>query len=198
MSKQAEILNPSEFKRLLKIVSTSRYAKRDTLLILMSFGLGLRSVELSALKINQVIDENEKVRESLNLIRTKGNKKRTLYICDERIKKAIVEYVQERKILSAKKRLVFSLNHPLFLSQKNSSFTNKTLAKRFEIIYKECGFDGVTSHSGRRTFATNLIEKGIDIKAVSTLMGHSHISMTVQYVQNNPIRLKKICSEALY
>lgn len=198
MSKQAEILNADQFKRLLKVVSASKYAKRDTLLVLMSFGLGLRAVELAALKVHQVIDETGKVRDALQLVRTKGDKKRTLYLSDNRIKKAIVNYIDERKSMAEKKRMIFSDSQALFLSQKHGQFTNKTLARRFDIIYREAGFIGVTSHSGRRTFATNLIEQGIDIKAVATLMGHSNIQMTAQYVQNNPIRLSGICAKALY
>jgi integrase/recombinase XerD len=47
----------------------------------------------------------------------------------------------------------------------------------------------------RRTFATRLIERGVDIKAVSRLMGHANISMTAQYVEDNPVRLKRIAEE---
>lgn len=43
--------------------------------------------------------------------------------------------------------------------------------------------------------ATNLIEKGVDIKAVSTLMGHASVAMTARYVENNPVRLKRICQD---
>jgi integrase/recombinase XerD len=196
--KQANILNPEQFKRLLIIVSASKYAKRDRLLILLSYGLGLRAIELAALKIHQVVDEGGRVREALNLTVTKGGEPRTLYLSDPKIKKSIIEYIEERKYIAEKKRHVFSHHQPLLLSQKNGAFTNKTIARRFDIIYKAAGFIGVTSHSGRRTFATNLIEQGIDIKAVSTLMGHSNIQMTSQYVQNNPIRLSHICSKALY
>ncbi len=45
------------------------------------------------------------------------------------------------------------------------------------------------------TFATKLIERGVDIKAVFRLMGHSSISMTAQYVEDNPVRLKRIAEE---
>jgi len=45
-----------------------------------------------------------------------------------------------------------------------------------------------------RAFATTLIEKSLDINAVSTLMGHASIAMTAQYVEDNPVRLKQICT----
>lgn len=198
MTKRAQILTPHEFKRLLKIVSVSSFSKRDTLLVLMSYGLGLRVIELAGLTIKQVLDENEEVRNVLQLSVTKNNDVRYVYLSDPRIRKAILEYIDERKQMALKKRRVFNYSQPLFLSQKGDHFTNKTLARRFDFIYKEAGFKGVTSHSGRRTFATNLIEQGIDIKAVSTLMGHTNIQITALYVQDNPIRLSNICSKALY
>jgi integrase/recombinase XerD len=54
---------------------------------------------------------------------------------------------------------------------------------------------GASSDSGRRTFATTLIEKGVDVKAVSTLMGHASIAMTARYVEDNPVRLKQISAD---
>ena len=51
------------------------------------------------------------------------------------------------------------------------------------------------SHSGRRWFATELISKGVDLKAVSVLMGHSSVAMTAQYAEDNPQRLRRIAAE---
>jgi integrase/recombinase XerD len=65
----------------------------------------------------------------------------------------------------------------------------------FKRMYRWAGLDHASSHSGRRTFATSLIERGVDIKAVSSLMGHSSVAMTARYVQDNPIRLRRICEE---
>lgn len=197
MTKRALVLTAIEFRRLMKTVASSVHAKRDTLLVLMSYGLGLRVLELSALRIGQVLHPNGEVRDTVNLTRTKNNTKRTAYLSEPKIKKAIVEYIEERKITSIKKRILYNHDQPLFLSQKRDFFTNKTLARRFDTIYKEAGIEDASSHSGRRTFATNLIENGVDIKAVSTLMGHTSIQMTALYIQDNPERLKKITSNAL-
>jgi integrase/recombinase XerD len=62
-------------------------------------------------------------------------------------------------------------------------------------MYRWAGLDQASSHSGRRTFATSLIEGGTDIKAVSSLMGHSSVAMTAQYVEDNPVRLRRICED---
>jgi integrase/recombinase XerD len=199
---QAHVPTEQEFKRLLKVIAQSKHPKRDLLLIYMSFGLGLRAVELAALKIKDVLKENGQVNEVIKLQRTKNNKPRPVYLPDKsedsRIHDALIDYVNYRKAYSEKKRAPFSFSQPLFLSQKRAGFTNKGMQKLFERIYKECGLVGCSSHSGRRTFATNLIEQGVDIKAVSTLMGHATVAMTAQYVENNPHRLRKIAAKALY
>lgn len=194
MTKKAHVLNPQEFKRLMSVVKDSSHSKRDTLLMLMSYGLGLRAIELSHLRVDDVLNPDGSIIESVLLNKTKGEGKRTFYLIDKKIKEALIEYIKERM----NKKEVFSHSQPLFLSQKRGPFNNLTLAKRFNNLYKLAGIKGASSHSGRRTFATNLIEKGMDIKSVSVLMGHSNIQMTAEYVQENPERLKRTTLEALY
>lgn len=191
------MLTPDEFKRLLKIVSMSRNAKRDTLLILFSFGLGLRAIEMAAIKLHQVIDADGNIIEMLKLVRTKGQKPRDVFITDPRIRKALLAYIDYRKERAAKKRDVFALSQPLFLSQKGSHFSNRSLALLFKNLYLSAGINA-TSHSGRRQFATNLIEQGVDIKSLQTLMGHCSITETAKYIQTNPEKLKREIVNALF
>jgi len=49
-----------------------------------------------------------------------------------------------------------------------------------------------SSHSGRRTFATKLIENGVAITNVQKLLGHKSIQTTTLYIQENPALLGKI------
>ncbi len=200
---QAYVPTAQEFKRLLKVVGASKHPERDTLLVLMSYGLGLRAVELAALKIKDMMRDNGKIIEVIKLQRTKGNKPRPVYLPDEeddpRIHIALRACVEQRKKEAEKKRVPFNFSQPLFISQKTgAAFDKRGIQKLFEHIYHDAGLIGASSHSGRRTFATNLIEQGVDIKAVSTLMGHASVAMTAKYVENNPTRLRKIAAKALY
>ncbi|VVC75970.1 Tyrosine recombinase XerC [Aquicella siphonis] len=194
---QAKVLTKDEFKRLIKIVSARKYAKRDYLILLFSFGLGLRSIEIANLKVKDVLDDNLNVHEVVELQRTKGNTPRAMYLTDERIRAAIKDYIDWRIDRALKKREVFSRNQPFFVSQKGGGFSNITLTMLFDKIYKEAGIKA-SSHSGRRTFATNLVEEGIDVKSLQLLMGHSNVQQTLKYVDGNPERLKKLVMNALY
>jgi integrase/recombinase XerD len=88
------------------------------------------------------------------------------------------------------------LDAPLILSQKKCAFTPDTMQKLFSRMFASVGLDGATSHSGRRTGATNLFDNGVDVRNVQVLLGHSQISSTIIYLQENPVVLGKI-SEGL-
>ena len=117
---------------------------------------------------------------------------RLVYLTHPTVKRALLRYLTERKELEG---ILFNPDSALLKSQKSGSFSPNTLQQLFSRLYAAAGIEGASSHSGRRTFATSLIEKGVDIKAVSTLMGHASVAMTARYVENNPVRLKRICEE---
>lgn len=188
---KAKVLTKNELHRIIKIVSTKNHAKRNIALLYVSFGLGLRVKEIASLNINHIMNKNKTFHEVINLTSsmTKGDNQRHVYLTNPKIKKALQVYLNEREKID-----VMPLHPcaPLFRSQKKQRFSPNALQQVFSNLYKQAGIIGASSHSGRRTFATRLIENGVDIKAVSRLMGHRSISMTAKYVEDNPIRLKRI------
>jgi integrase/recombinase XerD len=193
---QARVLNEKEFNRALNVVYTKAHSKRNAAILYFSFGLGLRAKELASLKISHIMGLDGDLLDEINLKSnmTKGYKQRYAYLTNNKVRKFIQEFIDERKL---KDGMLFSIDAPLFRSQKGSHFTPNTMQQLLHRVFTQAGLIGASSHSGRRTFATNLIEKGVDIKAVSTLMGHTTINMTAKYIQNNPIRLKLISSNSL-
>jgi integrase/recombinase XerD len=191
---QAKVLNEKEFNRTLGIINTKAHAKRNSALLHLSFGLGLRAKELASLTIGHVIDHDYQLLDEINLTgnMTKGKRQRHIYVTNNRVKKVLEEYLEFRRL---KDGILFSRDAALFRSQKGSFFTPNTIQQLLHNIFDQAGLSGASSHSGRRTFATKLIEKGVDIKAISVLMGHSSITMTARYIENNPIRLKRIAHD---
>ncbi|MBV1951042.1 MAG: site-specific integrase [Cycloclasticus sp.] len=183
---KAAVLTEPELKRVIAVQRSNKFADRNIALIYCSFGLGLRAKELSLLRISDVVDGSGNIKEVVNLTagHTKGGKQRHVYLTNKKVADAIRTYLDGRNLTG--------YDAALFLSQKGGRFTPNTMQMLFRRMYGDAGIEGASSHSGRRTFATRLIENGADIKAVSKLMGHSSISMTAQYVEDNPERLKKL------
>ena len=60
----------------------------------------------------------------------------------------------------------------------------------FKEIYETAGIR-TSSHSGRRTFATRLNEKGVGMKTIQKLMGHRNIGTTALYCEVSDATLRK-------
>lgn len=191
---QAKVLSESEFRRVVNIVKKQAHSKRNIALLYCSFGLGLRAKEMASLKVHHVLGMDDNLLEEINLdsSMTKGRKQRHVFLTNPKVIAAFQDYLDDRKKCDD---ILFNIESPLFRSQKGNSFSPNSLQQLFHRMYADAKIHGASSHSGRRSFATKLIEKGIDFKAVSTLMGHASIAMTAQYVENNPVRLKQICTE---
>ena len=65
-------------------------------------------------------------------------------------------------------------------------------------LYMEAGIPEASSHSGRRTIITSLAERGIDLKSIATLAGHSNIRTTALYVDASPLKLARILSDVAW
>jgi len=78
----------------------------------------------------------------------------------------------------------------LFQAQKGAAFSANTMCQLLLRIYDAAGIADATSHSGRRTFITNLAAKGIGVRVLQTLAGHSSISTTQRYIDVNDDQLR--------
>lgn len=189
--RQAPVITESEFRRVIAVAKETRHSKRNAALMYMSFGLGLRAKEMAALRVTDVLDESGKLRNEVMLGRnhTKGGKQRLIYLSNRDARKSLTDYVYERK------QDLYTLRPEaaLFQSAKGGAFTPNTMQMLFKRIYRAAGLPDASSHTGRRTFATSLIESGADLKAVSKLMGHGSVAMTARYVEDNPLRLSRMC-----
>lgn len=192
--KRAAVLTEGEFARVLSVAKDSKHGARNVALLYASFALGLRAKELAALRIRDVITDVGALRQEvlLTTAHTKGGKQRHVYLANKHARRALSEYLDARSSIERVKPIPSA---PLFRSGKGGAFTPNTMQMLFKRLFIAAGLPDASSHSGRRTFATSLIERGVDIKAVSTLMGHASVGMTARYVEDNPVRLRRISEE---
>ena len=77
------------------------------------------------------------------------------------------------------------------LSGKQNPTEPRTLQYRFEKILKSAGIREMKFHSLRHTYATICIEKGVDIKTLSELLGHSDVKITLNTYVHSSDKLKR-------
>lgn len=156
---------------------------RDKAMLELLYAAGLRVSELVGLKLDQL-----HLTEGYLLAFGKGSKERLVPIG-----RSSVEWV--RKYLeSAREKLLKGKNiSALFVSQKRTAMSRQQF---WLLLKKYAQAKGIKKHLSphtlRHSFATHLLERGADLRAVQTLLGHSDISTTQIYTHIDTARLKQV------
>ncbi len=180
MPKQAKTLQPQELRRVLDYIATRPHALRNRVMLLATHYAGLRVGEVANLRYQDVVDTAGAVRDEIRLEpeQTKGRHARVVFV-NSKLRRELEAYLLAYPPTKPE--------HHLFYTQKRTAegFTPNTLAQHFHYIYKRAGIEGASSHSGRRTFITNLASKGVSVRVLMSLAGHRHIGTTQAYIDVN-------------
>ena len=201
---QSRCLTKKEIQDVIQFQKNSRHSIRNICLVNMSVLLGMRVGEIANLKMNQVINDDWSIKDQVVLLKehTKSKKNRVVYLVHKEVRKSLTDYINYRKESDGNVRsnpflenMKKYFDKPLFISQKNGAFSPRSLQRLYKHMMMLVGLDEMcSSHSFRRTFITNLITQGIDMKTVSTLAGHSSIQTTVDtYAVANPNKMEMVC-----
>lgn len=182
--KQAKTFEPRELKAAFTYVGTRRHGVRDRAILALSFYAGLRAHEIASLTVGNVLGADGRVASEILLLpsQTKGKQSRKVFVSD-RLRKELERYC-------SKWNLVQGADWPLFVTQKGNPFTANAMCHLFRAIYAEAGIAGASSHSGRRTFITNLAAKGVSVRVLAALAGHASISTTQRYIDVNDSQMR--------
>ncbi len=155
---------------------------------MLSYLAGLRACEIAALRVGDVITEladgswEVKTEAVLKSNQTKGNKAQTV-VLSSALRKEIASYYQE--ILVTTEPTDF-----LIMSQKKSGFSSQTIQNLFRELYEAAAISNASSHSGRRTFITQLSERGVSVRVIQALARHSSLSTTQRYIDVSVDKLR--------
>ena len=191
---QAKTLNEEQVKRVIRMAKgRKRLSLRSEATLSLSLYLGLRAKEISALKWSDVYEADGQLREILRLkpAYTKGSKTRDVYLTAPRLRQVL-------KSFAAHSLGANSPSGPLLRSQKGGALRAGSTARFIKQLYADAGLPEASSHSGRRTFITSLAERGIDLKSIAILAGHSNIKTTALYVDASPVKLSRILSDVAW
>lgn len=144
---------------------------RELALIEFLYSTGVRVSELCGLDISD-LDFNSRE----GTVFGKGNKERTIYF-DAKTKIHLIRYIGTR----------VDNNPALFVTKKYpfQRLEKSGVESIVRDIGKRAGIEKCHPHRFRRTFATNMLDKGVPIEQVQVLLGHTKIDTTLIYANVN-------------
>ena len=135
---------------------------------------GVRVSELVGLDVAD-IDFNNK---AVHIRHGKGDKERCTYINDLALN-YLVKYLLDAQITVG----------PLFQNKSGKRYTTAGIRFILNQIASRANVQNVHPHRFRRTFATTLATRGMDIQDIQTLMGHIDINTTMVYVTSSDTKV---------
>ena len=133
-----------------------------------------------------MLDAEGKVRNEIRLDpdQMKGRHGRVVFV-SEMLRLELAAYVKDAPCKSIQDELFYTQKRP------GEGFSANTLTQFFYYLFKNAGIEGASSHSPRRTFITNLAEKGVGVRVLMSLAGHRNITTTQVYIDVNDAMKRK-------
>lgn len=159
------------------IDTTTERGKRDKLIFLLLYGSGLRVSELTDLKLKDLNIDDRVIS-----VHGKGSKDRLVPINKETQELFRVYLLSARPVLLSKSDNLDNDN--VFLNFKGTSLTSRGVRDILERLIRETSSTlRVSPHTFRHSFATHLLNNGMDVRMVQELLGHSNLSTTQIYTK---------------
>lgn len=187
--KLPSFLDEDEVRRLLESTTGDSFTdRRDRALLETIYGGGLRVSEATGLDLTDL-----QMDQGFAVVRGKGGKER-LAPLGSGASRAIEEYLPERAVRVEK---LMSGVDAVFIN-KNGTRLNVRSVRR--ILDRRASLGGikkaVTPHTLRHSFATHLLNRGADLRAVQELLGHANLTTTQIYTHVTTHRLKEVYDQA--
>ena len=183
------VLDENEMSRLLDSPADDASGCRDKALMETLYSTGMRVSELVQLNVDGIDFIGGSCR-----VLGKGRKERLCPIGSKAIK-SIRDYIQLRAKESKKNERALFLNHSP--NQSGSRLTVRSVRRILNrYIQQTCKRENVSPHTLRHSFATHLLNRGADLRAVQELLGHANLSTTQIYTHVSTQRLKEAYDKA--
>lgn len=193
LNKQAKILTPKQQELALGYLEQTRYPLRNKIIFMLSYKAGLRAKEIASLNWLMVCDSEGQLSQEINLINkaSKGKQSGRIIPLHKDLAILLAELLAEQK-----KNDYFNLSDHIITTERDNKTSPQVIVNFFYNLYKEIGFEGCSSHSGRRTFITtaakNISLAGGTLNDIRMLAGHSTLATTQRYIEYNTDAQKKI------
>jgi integrase/recombinase XerD len=168
-SKLPIVLSRAEIEKILSVIGNEKH----NLMIALAYSGGLRVSEIINLKVKDICLAEL----TIHIRDAKGGKDRITLLPEKLIGNI-------EKLIASK-----NINDYVFASERGGRLTERTAQKVFENALGKAGIKKeATFHSLRHSFATHLLENGVDVRYVQELLGHANIRTTQIYTKvTNPM-----------
>lgn len=186
-------LSEPEIERLIETPNTGDpLGRRDRAILELFYASGLRLSELVAIDLEDVNLSGRMVR-----VMGKGGKER-LVPFNQSALSAIKAWMKDRAVIrlgvrepgsgSRKKSRV--VQDPLFINSRGTRLTGRSVDRLLRRYVAQCSTRmGISPHALRHSFATHLLQRGADLRAIQELLGHARLSTTQRYTHVNAAQL---------
>ncbi len=185
-----EFLGIGETAQLMEMPDCSTFSgKRDRAILETFYSTGIRLGELCGLNITDLDLYNQ-------ILKVKGKgKKERLVPLGSKATEALKDYLAERiKLLKKRERIE---EPALFINRFGRRLGRRSVQKLVRRYIEKLSLQRKMSpHVLRHTFATHMLERGADLRAVQELLGHASLSSTQVYTHVTTDRLKKVYDQA--
>lgn len=172
------VLNEKEMVRLFNAVTN----KKHKAILFAAYSAGLRVSEVVKLKVKDI----DSVRMLIKVEDGKGKKDRYVALSP------VLLDVLRAYLLAAKPR---PANYLFESEVKGEAYNARSAQKVFQRAKEKAGIKKeISFHSLRHSFATHLLEKGIDIRYIKDILGHFDIKTTERYTHVSKTKLVNIVS----
>jgi integrase/recombinase XerD len=176
-------LSPEETQQLLATHADGAVAQRDGAIVELLYATGLRVSEVVSLKVNQVNLEAAYVQ-----VIGKGNKERVVPI-GTYARQRLLDYLQQARPALLGGRL----SPYVFVNRNGGRLSRQSVWRRLRHLVLQAQVHGIVSpHTLRHAFATHLVERGADLRAVQMMLGHADIATTQIYTHVARDRLRAV------
>lgn len=167
---------------------------RDAMMLELLIATGARISEIARLDMRDIDMQQRTAR-----LFGKGSKERIVPLYRSALE-AVANYVDSARpelLASHKGQGGGVQTDRLFISDRGKPMDAAALRRRFDRLVRIVGLpSGITPHTMRHTFATELLEGGADLRSVQELLGHASLSTTQIYTHLTPERLKSTLRQA--
>jgi site-specific recombinase XerD len=182
--KLPKILNQHQMEELLEQSSFGKTPLRDLAILELLYASGLRASELVNVDLKDIDFGSSQIR-----VIGKGNKER-ISLFGNACTKALKDYIHQERIFPKS-------GDPLFTNSLGVRLTTRTVQNIIKRWTLRCGLPAeISPHKLRHSFATHLLDGGVDLKSVQQLLGHTNLTTTQVYTHVSIERLREAVLKA--